>query len=708
MSKIQKTRITKKSLTQDVINLFSKSPGTPLNYKQIASKLALRDGAHKQLLNSILYDLTEIQFLEEVYRGKFKFKFQGAYIEGKVDMTASGSAYIISDDVKEDVFVSRENLLNALHGDEVKVYVFARRKSKKAEGEVVEIIKRARETFVGTIEQSDRYAFLVSDNKNMPFDIFLPLNQEKPVKHGYRAIVKIVEWPKRAKNPVGEIIEIIGKAGEHESEMHTILAEFQLPYHFPKEVNQEAEKLSDEISSTEISNRKDFRSITTFTIDPADAKDFDDALSIQALPNGNFQIGVHIADVTHYVKQNSILEQEAVNRATSVYLVDRVIPMLPEKLSNHVCSLRPHEDKLCFSAVFEMDQQAKVLNEWFGRTIIHSDRRFAYEEAQVIIDSGEGELFEELILLNDLAQKMRQNRFNNGAIAFDRIELKFKIDDKGKPLGVFERIHGTANELIEEFMLLANKKVAELVGKTDKGKVAKTFVYRVHDKPNPDKLLNFASFIKRFGYNINPGKGETTSHSINKILDQLEGKPEQNIIETLAVRTMAKAVYTTKNIGHYGLSFSHYTHFTSPIRRYPDMMVHRLLQAYLDGSKSADESDFEKKCKHSSHQEQQAAMAERASIKYKAVEFMQDKVGQIFDGIISGVTDWGLYVEIIENKIEGMVPIREIDDDFYFFDESEYSLIGQRKGKVFRLGDSIKVIINRTNLVKKQIDMLLA
>ncbi len=708
MGRPKKTRLTKKSLIQEVIDLFSAAPNTPLNYKQIAAKLSLQHGAHKQLLNTVLYELVDMQLLEEIYRGKFKFRFQGAYIQGTVDMTASGSAYIISNDAGNDVFVSRENLMNALHGDEVKVYVFARRKGRKMEGEVVEIIQRARETFVGTIERSERYAFLVSDSKNMPFDIFLPLYQEKPVKHGYRAIVRIVEWPKRAKNPVGEIVELLGKAGEHESEIHTIMAEFELPYHFTKEVEEAAEDLSDLISDQEIAQRKDFRSVTCFTIDPEDAKDFDDALSIEYLEDGRYRIGVHIADVTHYVKPDSILEKEAQRRATSVYLVDRVVPMLPEKLSNQVCSLRPNEDKLTFSAVFEMDDQAKVYSEWFGRTIIHSQRRFSYEEAQQVIDSGDGDLSRELTLLNTLAQTMRQQRFKQGAIAFDRIELKFKIDEQGKPTGVYERQHGTANELIEEFMLLANRKVAEWVHRQEKGSKARTFVYRIHDKPDPEKLSNFTNFIQRFGYVVNPSEGESTSHSINRILDQVEGKPEQNIIETLAVRAMAKAVYSTKNIGHYGLSFPHYTHFTSPIRRYPDMMVHRLLHAYLEGAKSFDVDPFERQCKHASFQEQQAAMAERASIKFKAVEFMQDKVGMVFDGIISGVTDWGLYVEIVENKIEGMVPIREIDDDFYYFDESEYSLIGQRKGKVFRLGDSIRVIINRTNLIKKQIDMLLA
>lgn len=700
--------VTKKMLTDQIVDLFLKSSSAGLNYKQIAAKLDIKDGGLKQMITTILYDLKGSGVLEEQETGKFKYKHKGAYIQGTVDMTSSGSAYILSNEVLEDVFVSRENMMNALHGDTVKVYVFARKRSRKAEGEIVEVIQRARTTFVGTLEKVNSFAFLIPDHKNMPYDIFIPADQIAKAKSGDRAIVKIVSWSKGTKNPVGELVEILGRSGDHHAEMHAILAEFGLPIRFPEEINKAAESLDDRITEEEIARRRDFREILTFTIDPEDAKDFDDAISFRKLENGNYEIGIHIADVTHYVSENTILEREASERATSVYLVDRVVPMLPERLSNFICSLRPNEDKLCFSAVVEMNDKAEVLDRWFGRTIIHSNHRFTYQQAQDVIDQKEGPLAAELEILNTLAQSMRKNRFKQGAIAFDRIELKFKLDEKGKPLGVYQRIHGTANELIEEFMLLANRLVAEFIGKTEKGRLPKTFVYRIHDKPDPEKLMNLATFIQRFGYTINPGKGESTSHALNRLLDQVEGKAEQNIIETLAVRSMAKAVYSTSNIGHYGLSFAHYTHFTSPIRRYPDMMVHRLLAAYLDQQKSKDQEIFESKCKHSSFMEQQAALAERASVKYKAVEFMQDKIGQSFEGIISGVTEWGIYVEMIDTKIEGMVPIRELDDDFYIFDESEYRLSGQNRGRQFRLGDQIKVCIVRTNLVKKQLDLAIA
>jgi ribonuclease R len=545
----------------------------------------------------------------------------------------------------------------------------------------------------------------------MSHDIFIPTRGLNGVKDGQKAIARIVEWPARAKHPIGEIVDVLGDAGDHHAEMHAILAEFNLPYRYPQEVIDEAETISAEITEEEIKQRRDFRNVTTFTIDPVDAKDFDDALSIQKLDNGRWEVGVHIADVTHYVQPKTLLEKEAYERATSVYLVDRVVPMLPERLSNFICSLRPHEEKLCFSAVFEMDDDANIHNSWFGRTVIYSDRRFTYEEAQEIIETGEGELKNEILSLDKLAKQLRDKRFAEGSVGFERIEVRFNIDEKGKPLSVYFKESKDANKLIEEFMLLANKKVAQLIGnkEMEKGRrgKAKTFVYRIHDVPNPDKFENFASFVRRFGYEAMPKGTESVSSSLNRLLTEVQGKGEQNMIETLAIRTMAKAVYSTHNIGHYGLAFKHYSHFTSPIRRYPDMMVHRLLQRYLDGGRSVNEETYEEMCEHSSDMEQRAADAERSSIKYKQVEFMKEHLGEEFEGVISGVTEWGLYVEIIENKCEGMIPIRDLDDDFYTFDEDNYCLVGRKFNRTYQLGDQLKISIASANLEKKQLDFAL-
>lgn len=701
-------RYNRKSLENLIVGIFSNNPEKTFNYKQVSRQLEIKEIGVKQLVVGILYDLTDLDFLHEVSTGKFKLKSKIGHITGTVDMTARGAAFIVSDDLEEDVFVSQANLNRALHGDVVKVYLYARRKSKQPEGEVVEIVKRKKTTFVGIIEISKNYAFLISDSRQMPYDIFLPLTKLNGAKDGEKAIVQITEWPKKSKNPVGQVVNVLGKPGENDTEMHAILAEYDLPYQFPEKVNEAAELISDKITEEEIALRRDFREITTFTIDPHDAKDFDDALSLRKLENGNWEVGVHIADVTHYVKKGSIIEKEAFERATSVYLVDRVVPMLPERLSNGVCSLRPNEEKLTFSAVFEMNDKAEVLDTWIGRTVINSDRRFTYEEAQQVIETGEGDFKEEVLCLDRLAKILREKRFKKGAIDFDRYEVKFDIDEKGKPTRVFFKESKDSNKLIEEFMLLANKKVAESVGRVAKGIKAKTFIYRTHDQPNPDKLNSFNQFIRKFGYGIKTANAKAISTSMNNLLHSVKGENIQNLVETLAIRSMAKAEYSTVNIGHYGLHFDHYSHFTSPIRRYPDMMAHRLLEKYANGSKSVNADKYEEFCQHCSEMEQKAANAERSSIKYKQVEFMQDHLGQEFEGTISGVTEWGFYVEIDENKCEGMVSIRELEDDFYEFDEDNYCIVGRHHRKIYQLGDKINIRVAKANLIAKQLDFVLA
>lgn len=706
-----------KTFSEKIFKILSKSPNKPFNYKQIAAILEVDDTKSRNEIIKDLKILAAQKVIIETEPGKYLVKASGQEVyEGIVDMTSRKTGYFVCDELEHDVFIPFMNLNHALDGDKVKVYIYNKRSSRKPEAEVIEIIERAKTEFVGVIDIQKNFGFVTTANAKMYTDIFVPKNKLNDAQHGDVVLVKLEDWPKKADSPFGSVIKVLGKPGEHDTEIHAILAEYGLPYDFPVEVDAFANKIDTSITQEEITKRRDMRNVLTFTIDPKDAKDFDDALSFQVLENGNYEIGVHIADVSHYVKEGTILDDEAYKRATSVYLVDRVVPMLPEVLSNFACSLRPHEEKYTFSAIFQLNQKAEVVDSWFGRTVIYSDQRFSYEEAQHIIETKSNTIPAEISLtgnefkasdavtqatlkLDELAKILRRKRMAAGAISFDKVEVKFNLNDADEPTGVYFKISKDANHLIEEFMLLANRKVAEFIGKQKK-----TFVYRIHDEPNEDKLIGLQSVISKFGYSLNFKSKDTISKSLNSLLEEVNGKKEQNLVDTLAIRAMSKARYSTQNIGHYGLAFDYYSHFTSPIRRYPDVMAHRLLQHYLDGGKTVNEDDYEEKCEHSSDMELLAANAERDSVKYMQVKYMEDKKDIEFLGVISGVTEWGIYVEIIENKCEGMVRIREIKEDYYVFDEKQYAYVGEMYKGMLQLGDEVYVKVKNADLVKKQLD----
>ncbi len=698
-----KKRLSRELIQEKIARLFAAHPGKPFTVKQVVKKAGIRDIKSKEVAFHIVMDMEEQGQLIKLRKNTFRSVADAVTITGRVDHVNKRFAYVIPEEGEDDIWVRTEDLGTALDGDTVKVSLKGARQGRRPEGKVTEIVKRKKNELVGRIEIMPRYAFVVPDNRKIHLDVFVYPEHIGKARHNDKVVVKITEWHGGAnKSPIGRVKEVLGKAGENEAEIHSIMAEFDLPFRFPAHVEKEAEKIPDQISKEEVKKRKDFRNTPTFTIDPADAKDFDDAISFKPLKNGNYEIGVHIADVSHYVQPGSVLDKEAVERATSVYLVDRTIPMLPEKLSNGVCSLRPNEDKLTFSSVFEITPKAEIKKHWFGRTVIHSDRRFTYEEAQERIETGEGDFAEEIHTLNTLAKGFKKQRFSKGAINFETVEVKFKLDENGKPLGIIPKERKDAHKLVEEFMLLANKYVAEHVYGLHKGQ--NTFVYRTHDAPDPEKLEAFSKFAVRFGHKLNMVPANI-SGSLNALMDDIQGKPEQNVLESLAIRSMAKARYTTEPKMHFGLAFPHYTHFTSPIRRYPDVMVHRLLQHYIDKQKSPDPKEYDELCQHSSEREKRAADAERASIKYKQVEFMASVENKPFEGIVSGITEWGVFVEITETKCEGMVRIADMSDDYYEYDEKSYSLIGKRNKKVITLGDKVTVIVTKTDIDRRTIDL---
>ena len=712
---------------KQILKIFANNPFDSFNHKQISSRVGAHDKGSRQLVIATLQELAEAKILvaDENARGKYKINPKNInddllpknYLIGTIDMKQTGKAYVIpQDENREDVLISANNTHHALHGDTVKVLMFPQRKMHKPEGQVVEVLKRARTRFVGIIQKQDRFAFLISDSRTMVVDIFIPLNELNGAQDGEKVVVEMTDWPERMNNPVGHVVKRLGQPGDNNVEMQSILAEYDFPLDFPKEAEKEAEKIVPPVEK-DMEGRKDFRKVTTFTIDPADAKDYDDALSFRQMRNGNYEVGVHIADVSHYVKPGTAIDRDAYERGTSVYLVDRTIPMLPEKLCNGVCSLRPNEDKLCFSVLMELNEKAEVLKTWFGKSVINSDTRYSYEEAQEVIDSGavahpEHKKTDEAILeLHKLATIMRAERYKEGAINFESQEVKFILDENSKPIGVYIKESKEANWLIEEFMLLANKMVAERIGKLPEQKKgegkkahAKTFVYRVHDEPNPEKLNTFVEFVGKLGFKMKVGSRQALAHSYNNLFQTIAGRGEEYMIDSIAIRTMSKAYYSTENIGHYGLGFRFYTHFTSPIRRYPDLMVHRLLEHYLGGGASADAEVYEEYCRHCSQMEKRAADAERTSVKYKQAEFLSDKLGETFPALISGVSKWGIYAEIEGNKCEGMIPIGSLQGDYYMLDEDNYQVIGRRFGKTYKLGMPVTIRVKHVDMLKKLID----